>query len=640
MKALVLLVFLFSASFLFAADGDYAVSKINPALLKNANVVKRVEEESFSLKNPGEADYKLKYVLTILNENGDQYAGLTQYYSKFFDIKSIEGYLYDANGKELKKLKSKDIQDMSGVGDNSLMDDGRYKVHNFYYKVYPYTVAYEIEIKYNGTMFYPDWFPQSRSLLSVEQSRFTFSCPENYEFRYKAYQYSKEPIVAKEKGVKTYSWQISNLAAIVREPYSQGIRKIAPLVLLGPTDFEMQGYKGNMGTWQSLGKFVYDLKAGRDILPDNVKQDVHRIADGVTDIYKKIELLYNYMQKNTRYISIQLGIGGWQPFDAKFVAAKKYGDCKALSNYMYSLLKEAGIPSAYVVINAGDGEDDIFTDFPSSQFNHAILCVPVAKDTVWLECTDQDKSAGYMGGFTGNRHALMIDETGGKLVQTPKYGINENLQVRNIKATLDEDGSLQVKPVSRYTGIQQDDIDGLINHLSKEKVKEYLHEQLSFGTYEVNQFEYTQQKGNIPVINEVLDITVSNYANITGKRLFITPNIMTRSYRKPEKDSVRKYDINLSFAYKDIDTVEIQLPVGYTAEAMPAATSISSKFGKYSNDVKLKDNRLFYYRSIEHYSGLFPAADYKDLVQFYEAIYKADRQRVVLVKNETEKKAF
>src|SRR5574342_1196313 len=105
-----------------------------------------------------------------------------------------------------------------------------------------------------------------------------------------------------------------------------------------------------MNSWQDFGKFIYALKQGRDELPPEIKQKVHELTDGIADTKEKINVLYGYMQKNTRYVSIQLGIGGWQPFDAKYVAKKGYGDCKALSNYMYSILKEAGIKSYYAVI--------------------------------------------------------------------------------------------------------------------------------------------------------------------------------------------------------------------------------------------------------------------------------------------------
>src|SRR5690606_16092221 len=118
-------------------------------------------------------------------------------------------------------------------------------------------------------------------------------------------------------------WEVKNLKAVVREAYSPGLRQIAPLVLFGPTEFEMQQYKGNMATWQDLGKFIYALKQGCDVLPDNVKQQVRDLTAGVNEPYEKVKKLYEYLQANTRYISIQLGIGGWQPFDAKYVAEKK-----------------------------------------------------------------------------------------------------------------------------------------------------------------------------------------------------------------------------------------------------------------------------------------------------------------------------
>src|SRR5438067_8728910 len=235
-----LIMFWFALFLVHARDGDYAVAKIPATLLKNANVVKRMEEETFELKNAREAYHTYHYVLTILNENGDKYAALSQHYNKFVDIRSIDGVLYDANGKELKKLKSKDLQDVSGSGDESLIDDTRYKVFQFYYKVYPYTVEYEVEVRYNGTMFYPEWQPCDDEKIAVEESHFIFSCPTNYEFRYKARNYQGDPVIQNKSDRKIYTWQVKALPAILEEDLSSNLAAVTTHVRFGPTDFEMQ----------------------------------------------------------------------------------------------------------------------------------------------------------------------------------------------------------------------------------------------------------------------------------------------------------------------------------------------------------------------------------------------------------------
>jgi hypothetical protein len=620
-------------------DDEYAVGKIPASLIKNANVVKRSELLRFEITEGNKATFYRKVAFTVLNEQGDRWGSYSEWYDKLRTIESFDGTLFDATGKKIKSLKKTDIKDVSGSDDASLADDNRVKWHSFFYKVYPYTVEYEIEVRYKGTMFLPTWTPQERPVMGVQSSKLIVISPISNPLHYKMFKYQGSPVITDQKSDKIYSWEVKDILPEEPEYASPEWRRITTSVFMATEKFIIEDYEGSNASWKDFGKFVYELKKNRDELPADIKQKVHQLTDGITDRNEKVKKLYEYMQQNTRYISIQLGVGGWQPFDAKYVGTKKYGDCKALSNFMYSLLKEAGIRSVYTVIDADDDDDYLMEDLPSSQFNHVILFVPNEKDTTWLECTSQTKAAGYLGGI-GNRYAVAIDENGGSLVRTPKYGVNENLEIRNTTATLDADGNLEAIIKTKYKAEQQDRVHAYVNGLSKDKLMEFLKENIELATYDVKSFDYKEEKGALPVVIETLDLVASNYATVSGKRFFIIPNIITRTHRKIKAVENRKNDIVLDFEFKDIDTSFITIPEGYTQEALPADAKIESKFGKYSASVKLSGNKITYYRHYEHYSGRFPAKDYAELVRFYEAIYKADRNRVVLVKNEAPLKGF
>ena len=447
------------------------------------------------------------------------------------------------------------------------------------------------------------------------------------------FKYAGELVKTDEKTGKAYTWEVKNLPVVEEEYASPAWHKLTTSVFLATEKFMLEDYQGSNASWKDFGKFVYDLKKDRDMLPDDIKKKVHELTDGITAKKEKINRLYEYMQQNTRYISIQLGVGGWQPFDAKYVATKKYGDCKALSNFMYSLLKEAGIRSVYTVINATQENDYLITDLPCSQFNHVILFVPDDKDTTWLECTSQTKAPGYIGDI-GNRYAVAVDENGGTLVRTPKYGVRENLEVRHTRASIDENGNLQALIKTSYKAEQQDRLHAMVNGLSKDKLMEFLKEDIELPTYDVRSYDYKEERSSLPVIMETLDLVADNYATVSGKRFFVIPNIITRTHRKLKQEENRKNELVLGFEFTDIDTSEIKIPSGYTPESVPQDVKIESKFGKYSASVKLSGDLIIYYRSYEHYSGNFPAKDYPELVKFYDAIYKADRNKVVLVKNQ------
>ncbi|HTM93374.1 MAG TPA: DUF3857 domain-containing protein [Flavisolibacter sp.] len=626
--------FLLISLFANAGDIKYPVSSIPENLKKNANVVKRMEEIVFEIVNLKEAVYRRKVAYTILNENAERYAAMVVGYDKLRKVLSFEGTLYDAKGNVLRKAKNKDVKDFSAVQDISLFDDNRVKVLDFTNQFYPYTVEFETEVKYNNTYMLPDWFPQQNEKLSVESSSYSFIAPADYTIRFKTFNYEGLPSSSVEKNKQIKTWKVTGLAAVKKLFASPTWNELTPSVYFAPSEFEMEGYKGNGSTWQDLGKFPLALNQGRDKLPDDIIQKVTDLTKNINDEKEKIRVLYNYLQQNTRYISIQLGIGGLQPFEASFVAKKGYGDCKALSNYMYSLLKAAGITSYYTLVKGGRDLDDkyLVEDFPSDQFNHIILCVPLSKDTVWLECTSQTESAGYMGDFTGNRKALLITEDGGKLVSTPHYGIKENIQVRTIKGKINSNGALVMNVATNYKCLQQDEKSALINQLSKDKVRKYLQDDLELSTYEVSNFKYEQKKNVLPEIDEQLDVVVDNYATITGKRLFITPNILSRGGMKLSDEEERKVDFVLDYEFRDEDNYEIEIPEGYSLEAMPQEVSLKTKFGFYSCTTKLDGNKIIYHRVREQFGGRFPAKDQKELAKFFEDIYKADRARMVLVK--------
>ena len=607
---------------------------IPDSLRKDADVVKRNEEYILTIKSSSKYTLYEKHTYTILNPALKRYARYTTHYDKFTSINSVSGKLYNSMGKQIKSTKKSDWEDKSASDGFSLLIDDRYKENEFYDAEYPYTVEYEEEDENTGTRSFPRWMPQSNPKMSVQNSKFTIIAPAGYNVRYKQVNCKSEPVITQKGDVKTYTWEIKNITAKKQEVCAPPFSEITPVVFFAPSLFEVDGYSGDMSTWEGYGKFMYQLIKGRDVLPEPIKLKVHELTDTIKDESQKIFVLYDFLQKNTRYISIQLGIGGWQPFEASYVAEKKYGDCKALSNYMISLLKEAGIKGKYVEIYGGESPPPFVDDFSFSQANHVIACVPLAKDTIWLECTSQTVSPGYMGSFTGNRKAIIIDEAGGHIVNTPVYKVADNLQVRIVKAVTDEQGNLTADITNRYTGLQQDFPHSLMYEASKEEREKYLNQMFNLPTYQVIKNNYKENKGIIPSVDEYLQIQLNNYANITGKRLFIFPNIFGRATEKLTADTNRQYDYIIKDPYRDIDSIEIKIPGGYKPESLPKDISLLTKFGKYVSSVKVLDDKIIYYRLMEQYGGRFAAKEYNDLVIFYQQIYKADRTGVVMVKAE------
>ena len=615
-----------------AAFAQYPVSDIAPQLKDGADMIVRLSEKEIQLKNKSTALIRNHYVYTILNSDADAYAEMVLPYDKLRKVSSVEGTIYGADGAKIRSLKKSEVKDYSNTDESNLADDDRVKHHSFGHRIYPYTVEYETVVEYDGLFSLPAWVPVLNEKVAIQRSTFKVIAANDYLLRYKSFNYNGGPSITEVKKMKEYQWTVADLKAVEDEPYKPSWYEITPTVLIAPSAFEMQRYSGNLNTWKDFGDFMYKLNAGRDQLPANIKQKVHQLTDGVNDPKKKIEILYKYLQQNTRYISIQLGIGGWQTLDANFVATNGYGDCKALSNYMTALLKEASIPSYTVLIKSGRNENNLISDFSSNQFNHVVVCVPQGKDSTWLECTSRTTPVGYMGSFTGNRQALLVSETGGMLVSTPFYKATDNLLNRKITATVAESGELLAEVSNYYTGIQQDRLDGLLKNSSNTQFKEYMRNKFDLPAYEIVEFSHASKPGFIPSIEEKLKLKVQHYGSVTGKRLFINPNILSVSSFKIRDAANRKYDFEMKTGFIDTDTVEIQIPAGYKPESVPLPVEISTPFSTYKAAATVQPGKIIYVRYYNQQAGRIAAGKVKEVADFFEKIYKADHSRIVLVK--------
>ncbi len=630
MRVLIFLMVLLTGSCCFSQE--YSIAKMPSNLTENADAVKRFEEFHVQIKSIKHAVIKHKWAITILNQAGDEYAFYKSQYSKLYSLSDIGGKLFDQNGVQIKKIRKKEIGDVTGSGEHDLITDSRIKYFSFHCNKYPYTVEFEDELSLDGIFFLPTWMPMSGvENFSVEQSKFIVETPVDYQLRYKQKNYPNKPLIEQQNGVITYTWEVQHQLPLSKELFRPNADELLTTVSIAPTLFSFGGYSGDMSTWEGFGKFILALNENRHILPPSIQQQVHQLTDHLTTTAEKVAVLYQYLQQNTRYISIQIGIGGWQPLEAKFVAEKKFGDCKALSNFMVSLLKEAGIKAHYVLIPAGDTYRPINEDFPASSFNHVIACVPTNKDTIWLECTSQTVSPGFLGSFTGNRKALMITDNGGKIVTTPQYSAEENTLQRTIIATIDEEGTLAANVTTNYTGLEQEEAHHQFKYSSKEEQIAHYNRAYDIGTYQIEQIDFKETRAVVPKMEESFTLKAANFGSITGKRMFVQPNFLSKTARLPERKH-RLSDIVYPYSYVHTDSIIIHLPKNYTLESMPKNIKISNQFGQFYVSYLFNDNSIKLIRTYKRNEGRFPASDYEAFAKFYEQMNRGDLDKLVLVK--------
>lgn len=623
-------IFAFISFTIAAQKPEYAVALIPANLKENTNAVVRLERIDIAISSRNSVSIHTFRVVTIFNELGLKNINAAEYRN----VKSISAVIYNASGMEIKRVKRKDFREVS-VSEGAIMTDNKTTFLDYTPTEYPFTVIYESEVGDSNTAFIPNWYPQKQPFVSAEKSEVNVSCVAGLGFKFKEYNFANRDITKQEKpnGV---SFTLSNLQAIKSEQYSPSFNKLVPCVRFGLEKFNLEGVDGEATSWENFSSWNYNnLLAGTDELSPETQAKVKALVGTETDPMQKARIIYQYVQDKTRYVSIQLGIGGWRPMKAKDVDRLGYGDCKALTNYTRSLLNVVGVPSYYTIVYGDEDKTDLQPDFVSMQGNHVILALPDGDKLKWLECTSQTVPFNFQGEFTDDRMALIVKPQGGQLVKTTIYKTRDNSQVSKGKYSIGENGSLSGDVVITTKGTQYGDRLGLERKSVEERKTFYKDYFAHINNLELKKINLDNDKGKTE-FTEDLSLGADGYASVANDRIIFPINAFNQYSSVPKRYRTRSNPFEISRGFYDEDEITILLPDGYAIEAKPENVQYKDKFGEYRAEyVMVNPHEIRYKRTLQIDDNLYENGDYENFRNFMEKIAKTDNSKVVLIKNQS-----
>ena len=632
LKFPLLLVFLFFS--LNLAAQDYTVEDIEPYMLENAHAVVRDQYINIEIEAKDEMLISEKTAITILNEKGDQFAGTYDVYDNHSKIKNQRITIYNAAGEEIEVIKGREFRDRSLVDANTTFSDNRMKYYRYIPRAYPYTIVYESEVKNSSTLFLPSWVPVKNFNLSVEKSSFRIGNPKEIPFRIKEDNLDSLE-VSEEVNSNEIRYSLRNYPALVHEILNPGIDEIVPNVSVVLEEFELAGVSGRATSWKDFGKWQYEnLLRSRDQLPAETIETINQLVANTIDDKEKARLIYEYMQNKTRYISVQLGIGGWQPMPAADVDRLGYGDCKGLVNYTKALLASQGIESHYAVVYAGPEQKSIDADFTSMQGNHVILKVPFEDEDVWLECTSQTSPFNYLGSFTDDRNVLLVKPEGGEIDRTPAYSESENIVNTEAKVILDESGAFSAKVEVNTGGVLFQGKSSIATASAKDQDTYYKKGLANLKNIEIQDILISVDKQQQKV-TENLNLNGYNYARKAGNQLLLPMDFISASNITLPQENERKFSVELTRAVTFKDNFHFIVPKNFVVDFLPKPKILESPFGTYTSHLEIKEEvgetQIIFNRTFILKQGKWPADQYDELREFLLKTNTNNNLKAILV---------
>ena len=602
-----------------------------------------LEEHNSTVKENGETIVVYRRAVKILRKEGRDEAEFGASFDNEARLKSIHAWSIAPGGKE-SEVKDKDFVETSPYS-GELYSDERFKLARVPGAEPGAVVGFEYERRERPYLLDINWHFQES--IPVRESRYILQLPPGWEF--KSFWLHYKAVLPSSDGGNRWTWQLRDIPAIELEPSMQHWNAVAGRMAVA---YFGSSQVTSLKSWPEISHWYFNLsRSSRETTPE-ISQKARDLAVGKKSLVEIVEVLGGFVQRNVRYVAIEIGIGGYQPHPAASIFRNRYGDCKDKVTLLGTMLHDAGVESNYFLVHTSRGVVD--PEAPSSYFNHVITAVelPPALDAHSLQSvvkardgrryllfdpTDAYTQPGEIPVSLQDSYGLLVRDQGGELLHLPLLRPESNELRRTAKLKLQPDGTLSGEVREARSGeeasigrqrFSSSDKDG--SELNK-WLDQVLKHSLSGFTVEKSSIE------NLSALDKDLIIqynfSAQKYAKSAGNLLILRPRVMGA---KSEDLGIkpRKYPLEFSAASHQSDVFDIELPPGYSVDELPDPVKLDVGFAQYSSKTEMRGSVLRYSRDYTIRQVVVPVDHMADLKKLMAGI-NVDERNSVLLKRST-----
>ena len=443
----------------------------------------------------------------------------------------------------------------------------------------------------------------------------------------------EEPIRDEAKKTTTYIYYINNQQEYIVEPNSPDYGHSYPYITIIPKESD---FGGKIVKYLETADDLYQWYKEPIMLLNNdektIKEKSLELTTGCSSDIDKIRKLCGWVQQNIRYIAFMDGIAAFKPDDAQEVMAKKYGDCKGMSNLLKALLTSAGFDARLTwVATRADSGRDLDVNAPTLFADHMICSLFWNDSLFFIDPTVRSLSFREIPEYIQGQNTLIEDGDKYIVSRIPEYSSENNKDSLYIKCLIAGNGLLE-DGCRYFNGEAKHTISYWMNSLKETDKKRMLENFLKNGEPQdsISDIRTVGLDSFLPKI--YINYTANRKSNINtfGNQIYVNLDVC-KDYQNKKID-ILKRKTSMKIPYKEhiVRVSELSIPDTYTVVQLPQKIEIVRKKYSFILSYKQDGNKIIYEKEISIFDPVLDKGDFEQWNSDIDTLRKAYNELAVL----------